>query len=131
MKDPMPVAGLPDDFVSPEDEGLIAYINALRLSVKATVATEQQRGRSLSEIVVQVREMVRVAEEDALRPKPFPPRAFRRISRQALAWCVESYRPVKFTTGDKLPIQSDPLAQSKALDRAGVPANRFPDRSKN
>jgi hypothetical protein len=129
MKDPIATAGVPDAFVSQEDENLFAYINTLRLSVKAKVEAEQQRGLSLSEIVVQVREMVRLAEEDAQRPKPFPSRAFRAISRQALAWCVEAYRPVAFTAGDRLSLQSDPLEQSDALDRAAVPANRFPDRS--
>jgi hypothetical protein len=129
MKDPIATAGVPDAFVSQEDENLFAYINTLRLSVKAKVEAEQQRGLSLSEIVVQVREMVRVAEEDAQRPKPFPSRAFRAISRQALAWCVETYRPVAFTAGDRLALQTDPLEQSNALDRAAALANRFPDRS--
>ena len=133
MKDPIAAAGLPDDFASREDEGLFAYINTLRLSVKAKVVAEQQRGLSLSEIVVQVREMVRVAEEDAALPKRFPSRAFRAISRQALAWCIEAYKPLSFTAGDELSshsIAADPLAQSNALDRAAAPANRFPDRSK-
>jgi len=130
MKDPIATAGVPDAFVSQEDENLFAYINTLRLSVKAKVEAEQQRGLSLAEIVVQVREMVRVAEEDAQRPKPFPSRAFRAISRQALAWCVEAYRPLDFTAGDELSLQSDPLAKADALDRAGAPVNRFPDRSK-
>ena len=129
MKDPIATAGVPDDFASQEDEGLLAYVNTLRLSIKEKVAAEQQRGLSLSEIVVQVREMVRVAEEDARYSKRFPPRAFRAISRQALAWCVEAYRPLAFTAGDELSPQPDPLAQSDALDRAGTPANRFPDRS--
>jgi hypothetical protein len=129
MKAPIPAAGRPEDFASQEDEGLFAYINTLRLSVKERVVAEQQRGLSLSEIVVQVREMVRVAEEDAQRPKPFPSRAFRAISREALAWCVEAYRPVSFAAGDELSLQPDPLAQSGALDRAGAPKNRFPDRS--
>ena len=129
MKAPIPAAGPREDFVSQEDEGLFAYINTLRLSVKERVAAEQQRGLSLSEIVVQVREMVRVAEEDAQRPKPFPSRAFRAISREALAWCVEAYRPVAFTAGDELSLQADPLAQADAVDRTQAPVNRFPDRS--
>lgn len=130
MKAPIPAARRPEDFVSQEDEGLFAYINALRHSVKEKVVAEQGRGLSLSEIVVQVREMVRVAEGDAQRPQPFPPRAFRAISREALAWCVEAYRPIPFTAGDPLPLQPDPLAQPGALERAGAPQNRFPDRSK-
>jgi hypothetical protein len=129
MKDPIAAAGLPADFISTEDEGLFAYINTLRLSVKEKVAAEQQRGLSLSEIVVQVREMVRVAEEDAQRPKPFPSRAFRAISRQAVAWCVETYRPLAFAAGDDLSPRPDPLALADTLDRDAVPPNRFPDRS--
>jgi hypothetical protein len=129
MKAPTPAADPPEDFVSHEDEGLFAYINTLRLSVKDRVVAEQQRGLSLSEIVVQVREMVRVAEEDAQRPQPFPSRASRAISREALAWCVETYRPLAFTAGDELSLPADPLAQADAVDRAGVLVNRFPDRS--
>lgn len=129
MKGPIATAGVSDAFVSQEDENLFAYINTLRLSVKAKVEAEQQRGLSLAEIVVQVREMVRVAEEDAQRPKPFPSRAFRAISRQALACCVEAYRPLAFAAADELSPRPDPLAQSNALDRAATSANRFPDRS--
>ena len=44
--------GLPGDSAHPDDEGLFAYINTMRLSVKAKVASEQERGMSLSEIVV-------------------------------------------------------------------------------
>ena len=129
MKDPIAAAGLPADFLSTEDEGLFAYIDTLRLSVKERVAAEQQRGLSLSEIVVQVREMVRVAEEDAQRPKRFPSRAFRAISRQALAWCVEAYEPLVFTAVDAISPRPDPLAFADTLDRDGAPPNRFPDRS--
>lgn len=129
MKAPTPAADPHEDFVSQEDEGLFAYINTLRLSVKERVVAEQQRGLSLSEIVVQVREMVRVAEEDAQRPQPFPSRAFRAISREALAWCVEAYRPFAFTAGDELSLPADPLAQADAVNSAGAPVNRFPDRS--
>jgi hypothetical protein len=132
MKHPIAAAGPPDEFVSQEDEGLFAYINTLRLSVKEKVAADQQRGLSLSEIVVQVREMVRVAEADAERPRPFPSRAFRAISRQAVAWCIEAYRPLAFKAGDELSTNSmarDPLALSDALESAAAPVNRFPDRS--
>ena len=129
MKDPIAAAGLPADFLSTEDEGLCSYIDTLRLSVKERVAAEQQRGLSLSEIVVQVREMVRVAEEGAQHPKRFPSRAFRAISRQALAWCVEAYKPLVFTAVDEISPRPDPLAFADTLDRDGAPPNRFPDRS--
>jgi hypothetical protein len=96
---PKHTAGLPDHADSGDDDALFAFTNTLRLSVRAKVVAEQSRGLSLSEIVVQVREMVRLAEEDARHPRRFPSRAFRAISRQAVAWCVESYRPVVFAAG--------------------------------
>lgn len=99
MKDhPIPIAGLPGDFVSKDDEGIFAFVNTLRLSVKAKVAAEQQRGLTLAEIVVQVREMVRIAEAEAQHPTAIPASAFRAISRQAVAWCVEAFRPAAFAT---------------------------------
>ena len=92
--------GLPGDSAHPDDEGLFAYINTMRLSVKAKVASEQERGMSLSEIVVQVRTMVRLAEEDRNHLEHIPLFAFRAVSRQALAWCVEAYQPLLFAAGD-------------------------------
>jgi len=102
---PNAVVGLPDDLVSPDDEGLFAFIRTLRVAVKAKVRAEQQRGRPLSEIVPEVREMVRVAEASAPHPKPFPSRAYRALSRQAVAWCVEAYRPQFFAAEE---IQTQP-----------------------
>ena len=96
---PNGTAGPSDQGGSSDDGGLFAFTNTLRLSVRAKVVADQSRGLSLSEIVVQVREMVRIAEEDARHPRRFPSRAFRAISRQAVAWCVESYRPVVFAAG--------------------------------
>lgn len=94
MKDsPIEVAGLSDDFVAQDDAGLFAFINKLRNEVKAKVAAEQRRGRSLPEIVEQVREMVRHAEEGARAEKSISSSAFPAISRQAIAWCMETYRP--------------------------------------
>jgi len=126
---PIAAAGLPDHFVAPHDEGLPAFINTLRLSVRAKVAADQNRGLSLSEIVVQVREMVRLAEEDPHHPNRFPPRAFRAMSRQAVAWCVESYRPLVFAAGTNLsepPIQRDPESLPPVLAPAAAAALRFP-----
>jgi hypothetical protein len=134
MKKPVALAGQAEDFVSKEDEGLFAFISTLRLSVKATVAAEQERGLSLSEIVVRVREMVRVAEQDAQHSKLFPSRAFRAISRQAVAWCVEAYRPLLFTAGHDFSLSAntgDPLEIQSALDRAGASADRRPALSPN
>jgi len=134
MKKPIAVAEQPDDFVSKQDEGLFAFVSTLRLSVKATVAAEQERGLSLSEIVVRVREIVRLAEQDAQRSKLFPSRAFRTISRQAVAWCVEAYRPLLFTASHDsslAPNTADPLEMHPDLDRAGATGDRRPALSPN
>ncbi len=131
MKD-SPNAGLPDRHVSKGDEGLVAFINAMQLSVKAKVVAEQQRGLSLSEIVVQVREMVRLAEEDPHQPNRFPARAFRGISRQAVAWCIEAYQPLVLTAGNDISPRlkaADPLPLSRAFRREPATADRFPSQS--
>lgn len=135
MKDsPIGTSGLPGDFGSPDDDGLFIFINTLRLSVKAKVAEEQERGLSLSEIVVQVRELVRLAEQDIHESKHFPSHAFRAISRQAIAWCVESYRPIVITAGIDLSAPSSELA-ARSLPPVSVPvlpfAGRLPAQSPN
>lgn len=133
MKDsPIPIAGLPSDFVSRDDEDLFSFINTLRLSVKAKVLEEQQHGLSLAEIVVHVREMVRLAEQDALQSKPFPSHAFRAISRQAVAWCVETYQPVSINSSNDFltPTESQgPVLP--ALVPNGPPSGRVPAQSPN
>jgi hypothetical protein len=135
MKDsPVPIVGLPGDFVSQDDEDLFSFINTLRLSVKARVAEEQQHGLSLAEIVVHVREMVRVAEQDAQKAKHFPSHAFRAISRQAVAWCVESYQPLSIhSSNDSLtPVSGSgqgPLLP--ALVPSGPTPGRAPSQSPN
>jgi hypothetical protein len=91
---PVPIKAFPGDFIAPDDAELFAFIQSLRNSVRIKVAAGQQRGLSLAEIVVQVREMVRFAEEDPTLPKSFPLTAFRAISRQAVAWCIEAYNPM-------------------------------------
>ena len=123
---PIATAGLPEQFVAPPDNGLSAFINTLRLSVRAKVAAEQNRGLSLAEIVVQVREMVRLAEQDPHHPNRFPPREFRAISRQAVGWCVESYRPLVFAAGRNLS-QADKHGDPEALPPVlAPPVARFP-----
>jgi hypothetical protein len=129
---PIAVAALPDALVSAEDQSLFAFITTLRLSVNAKVAAEQKRGLSLSEIVVQVREMVRLAKENEPLSRAFPSRAFRAISRQAVAWCVEAYRPLAFSAGDDLSAassqrDSQPLPPAPAPAKAS--AGRFPAQS--
>jgi hypothetical protein len=119
MKD-SPIAGSSDDLISRDDEGLFAFINTLRASVKAKVAAEQQRGLSLSEIVLQVREMVRLAKTDALHPVPFPSHTLRAVSRQAVAWCVEAYKPIIVTP------EADFSPPPNQLDRASFPPIHAP-----
>lgn len=135
MKDsPIAVVGLPGDFVSPDDEDLFSFIKTLRLHVKAKVAEEQQHGLSLADIVIHVREMVRLAEQDAQQSGHFPSHAFRAISRQAVAWCIESYQPVSINASN------DSLMPPSGLDQGplhpvlvpnGTSAGRVPAQSPN
>jgi hypothetical protein len=135
MKDsPIAIVGLPDNLVSQDDEDLFSFINTLRLRVKAKVAEEQQHGLSLAEIVVHAREMVRVAEHDAQQSKHFPSRAFRAISRQAVAWCIESYQPLSINaSNDLLPLSvaSDQGPLLPVLVPKGPSAGRIPAQSPN
>ncbi len=96
---PVPITALPGDFVAPDDVELFTFVNSLRGSVRARVAASQQRGLPLADIVVEVREMVRLAENDPELPTRFSSRAYRAIARQAVAWCIESYQPTAFTAG--------------------------------
>lgn len=116
MKDrPVPITAVPGDFVAPDDEGLFEFIDSLRRSVRAKVAAGQQRGLSLAEIVVQVREMVAFAEEDPTLPAPFSPHAYRAISREAVAWCIEAYHPTAFTAGHQFVAEVLALNPTSAL----------------
>jgi hypothetical protein len=122
------------DALGADDDAVFSFINSLRLSVRARVATEQQRGLPLSEIVIQVREMVRVANEDAVCPQPLPSRLFRAVSRQALAWCVEAYQPLVFTAGNGFthgPNTSEPLPLRPVLAGATATTRRSPALSPN
>ncbi len=124
-----PIAGSSDDLISRDDQALFAFVDALRASVRAKVAAEQQRGLSLSEIVVEVREMVRLAQEDADHPLPFPSRALRAISRQAIAWCVEAYQPILTAAAadlSVLPNYRDRESLLPVLAPAEAAAGRFP-----
>ena len=135
MKDsPIAIVGLPGDFVSRDDEDLFSFINTLRLSVKAKVAEEQQHGLSLAEIVVHVREMVRLAEHDAKQSQHFPSHAFRAISRQAVAWCVETYQPLSINASNEFltaAIGSDQGPVLPALVPNTRPADAAPAQSPN
>ena len=131
---PIPALGSPDPLVAPDEPELFAFIDTLRLSVRAKVAAEQDRGLSLSEIVVQVREMVRQAEIDPQEPNRFPSRAFRAIARQAVAWCIESYRPLVFAARGRPPehpVRRDPPSLQPVLAPGGTAASRFPATSPN
>lgn len=131
---PIAIVGLPGDLVSRDDEDLFSFINTLRLSVKAKVAEEQQHGLSLAEIVVHVREMVRLAEQDAEQLKHFPSHAFRAISRQAVAWCVETYQPLSINASNEFltaAAASDQGPVLPALVPNGRSVGRAPSQSPN
>lgn len=114
MKDkPVPINALPGDFIAADDEGLFAFIDSLRGSVRAKVAAGQRRGLSLAEIVVEVREMVRFAEEDPDLPTAFSSHAYRAISRQAVAWCIEAYHPAVFTANE---LTADAMAWNENIE---------------
>jgi hypothetical protein len=134
MKDlPVSALGPAVPFVAPDEHELFAFIDRLRLSVCAKVVAEQDRGLSLSEIVVQVREMVRQAEVDPHENR-FPSRAFRAIARQAVAWCIESYRPLVFVDRARTPdhpLRRDPPSMQPVLAPGGTAASRIPATSPN
>jgi hypothetical protein len=118
MKDKsVPINPLPGDFIEPDDARLFAFVNSLRNSVRLKVAAGQQRGLSLAEIVVQVRDMVRFAEEDPNLPAPFPSTALRALSRQAVAWCIEDYNPMIIAEAQREAVvrDSDPKALLQLL----------------
>jgi len=116
---PVPVLPVPGDFIASDDKRLFAFIDSLRTSVKDKVTAGQQRGLSLAEIVVEVREMVRFAEEDPDLPSPFPPHAYKAISRKAVAWCIEAYQPLVFTGGDQVNADSGGIEARPVLKVAG------------
>jgi hypothetical protein len=130
LKDsPIPIAGGPGDFISQVDERLFAFVNALRLSIKERVAAEQLRGLPLSEIVVEVREMARLAEEEAEEPKPFSSHAFRAIARQAVAWCIEAYQPPVILDEQEVPGGAGKLSLPAVLALADAASEQFPAQS--
>jgi hypothetical protein len=131
LKDsPKPLPGVPGDFSSRADERLFEFVNTLRVSIKARVAAEQLRGLSLSAIVLQVREMTKLAEQEAQEPKPFSTHGFRAISRQAVAWCMEAYHPPAFVEARDLSVDYQNLSVQAVLARAAArPINRLPGQS--
>jgi hypothetical protein len=130
LKDsPIAIAGTPGDFISHDDERLFAFVNALRLSIKEKVAAEQLRGTPLSEIVIQVREMAQLAEQEAQHPKPFTEHAFRAIARQAVAWCIEAYQPPVFLDEEDLSGSPDKLSLPVVLALADAASEGFPAQS--
>jgi hypothetical protein len=130
---PIPALEPPVPFVAPDENELFAFIDRLRLSVRAKVVAEQDRGLSLSEIVIQVREMVRLAELDPHENR-FSSRAFRAIARQAVGWCIESYRPLVFVDRPRAPehpLRRDPPSMQPVLAPGGTAASRVPATSPN
>ena len=90
---PASIPALPHRFLPPDDASLFAFVGTLQLAVRARVRDEQSRGVSFAQIVINVRDMVHEAEEtkghSSVRVSPM----VRAISRQALRWCLEAYRP--------------------------------------
>jgi hypothetical protein len=131
---PTPALGPPVPVAARYEQDLFAYTDTLRLSVKAKVSAEQLRGLSLSDIVIQVREMVRLAESDPHQLNRFPSRAFRAIARQAVAWCIESYQPIVFANraGRKEnPARRDPPSLQPAPIPVVAASTRVPASSPN
>jgi hypothetical protein len=79
--------------VSPHDLTLLEYVSALRRSVRATVLAERRRGVPLAQIVVHVREMVRLKAESTTPETETSALAFRAISKCAVGWCIDAYLP--------------------------------------
>ena len=92
--------------ISPDDPTLLEFVSALRRSVKATVLTERRRGIPLAQIVVHVREMVRLKEEATNPATQTSSLAFRAISKCAVGWCIDAYLPVADMYSDRFPLQS-------------------------
>ena len=92
-KPPNSIPGPQHRFLSPDDTSLFAFVGTLRLAVRARVKDEQIHGVSFADIVIQVREMVRRSEEAAGHSSARGSSTFRAISKQAVAWCLEAYRP--------------------------------------
>ena len=112
----VPIPPFAGDFTASDDDRLFAYIESLRKSVTAKVTAGQRRGLSLSEIVIEVREMVRFAEEDPHLPTPVSAPASKAISRQAVAWCIEAYQPLVFTgRAGLVPDSAAPAAPSSEI----------------
>jgi hypothetical protein len=131
---PVPALGPPVPCGVPDEHDLLAFIDRLRLSVRAKVAAEQDRGLSLSEIVVQVREMVRQAEVDPNEANRFSSRAFRAIAKQAVAWCIESYRPLLFAnraSPSEHPARREPPSLRPLLVPVVAASGRVPASSPN
>ena len=98
LPDRTEIPGEPDGLIlyervktSADDNAFFAFMNALRTSVEARVASERKLGRPLSEIIVEVREMTLLAERELAHPKPFSAHTFRAIAKQAIAWSVEAH----------------------------------------
>ncbi|HTD84226.1 MAG TPA: hypothetical protein VK648_10595 [Gemmatimonadaceae bacterium] len=106
---PNSIPALPHRFLAPNDTSLFAFVGALRLAVRAKVKDEQRLGVSFAEIVIHVREMVRDSEETAGHSSDHVSPTFRSISRQAVRWCLEAYRPApgqRELPGDRFPVES-------------------------
>jgi len=93
--------------ISPNDPTLLEFVSALRRSVRATVNAERRRGIPLAQIVMHVREMVRLKEAATNPVNQNSSLAFRAISKCAVGWCIDAYLPpVADAHVDRFPLQS-------------------------
>ena len=92
-KSPTSIPALPHRFLPPDDASLFAFVGTLQLAVRARVRDEQRRGVSFAAIVIQVRDMLRAGEEADGHSDARVSPMVGAISRQALKWCLEAYRP--------------------------------------
>jgi len=83
---------VPHKILTPADTSLFVFVGALRLAVRTRVSKEQRLGVSFAEILIHVREMVRDSE-GAGHSTGRVSTTFRAITKQALRWCLEAYRP--------------------------------------
>ena len=107
MKKSIYVPARLETVVSPHDLARLEYVNALRRSVRATVLAERRRGVPLSQIVVHVREMVRLKEEATTPATETSSQSFRAISKCAVGWCIDAYLPpLADVHSDRFPLRS-------------------------
>lgn len=91
----------------PDDPTLLDFVSGLRHSVNGLVLAERRRGVPLAQIVVHVREMVRLEEEATNPTTATSSLAFSAISKCAVGWCIDAYLPpIPDRPRDRFPLHS-------------------------